>query len=179
MPAANISIANPTSARKAVVGSAGSSQRKPLVPITTPARSSPTTTGISACLPSASSGPARPASTIRARTPNVITLIVLHDGGLHRVSYEERRRVQPDRHHATDQPGQSAIVIESAVSGLDVLPLAGRAVNILRRGSVRGGGKGRLKPIEEGNLRCLHPSARLVEIEPLDAVDLGECLDDA
>ena len=77
MPAANISIANPTSARKAVVGSAGSSQRKPLIPITTPARSSPTTTGTSACLPNASSGPARPARTIRARTPNVIRLIVL------------------------------------------------------------------------------------------------------
>ncbi len=41
------------------------------------------------------------------------------------------------------------------------------------------GGKGRLKPIEEGNLRCLQPSACLVEIEPFDAVDLGECLDGA
>ena len=41
------------------------------------------------------------------------------------------------------------------------------------------GCKGRMKPIEEGNLRCLQPSACLVEIEPLDAVNLGECLDDA
>ena len=138
MPAANISIANPISARKAVVGSAGSSQRKPLIPITTPARSSPTTTGRSACLPNASSGPARPARTIRARTPNVIRLIVPQ-----------------------------------------VLRPAGRAARVLRRGSVRGGGEGRLKSIEEGNLRCLQPSACLIEGEPLDAVDLGECLDDA
>ena len=43
----------------------------------------------------------------------------------------------------------------------------------------RVGCKGRLKPIEEGNLRCLQPSACLVEIEPFDAVDLGECLDGA
>jgi hypothetical protein len=41
------------------------------------------------------------------------------------------------------------------------------------------GCKGRLKPIEEGNLRRLQPSACLVEIEPSDAVDLGECLDGA
>jgi hypothetical protein len=34
-----------------------------------------------------------------------------------------------------------------------------------------------LKPIEEGNLRCLQPPACLVEIEPLDSVDLGEGLD--
>ena len=39
--------------------------------------------------------------------------------------------------------------------------------------------EGRLKSIEEGNLRCLQPSACLVEIEPFDAVDLGECLDGA
>src|SRR4029079_11178203 len=41
------------------------------------------------------------------------------------------------------------------------------------------GCKGGLKPIEEGNLRCLQPSACLVEIEPFDAVDLGECQDGA
>ena len=41
------------------------------------------------------------------------------------------------------------------------------------------GCEGRLKLIEEGNLRCLQPSACLVEIEPFDAVDLGECLDGA
>jgi hypothetical protein len=34
------------------------------------------------------------------------------------------------------------------------------------------GCKGRLKPIEEGNLRCLQPSLYLVEIEPLDTVNL-------
>jgi hypothetical protein len=37
--------------------------------------------------------------------------------------------------------------------------------------------QGRLKPIEEGRLGCLQPSACLVEIEPFDPVDLGECLD--
>jgi hypothetical protein len=36
-----------------------------------------------------------------------------------------------------------------------------------------------LKPIEEGNLRCLQPSACLVEVEPFDAVDLGEGLNRA
>src|SRR5215510_5366268 len=41
------------------------------------------------------------------------------------------------------------------------------------------GCEGRAKPIEEGNLRCLEPSACLVEIEPFDTVDLGERLDDA
>src|SRR5262249_53417062 len=41
------------------------------------------------------------------------------------------------------------------------------------------GCEGLLKPIEEGNLRCLQPSACLVEIEPFDTVDLGERLDDA
>ena len=41
MPATNINIANPTSARNTVVGSSGSSQPKPLFPITTPAASSP------------------------------------------------------------------------------------------------------------------------------------------
>ena len=41
------------------------------------------------------------------------------------------------------------------------------------------GCKRRLKPIEEGNLRCLQSSACLVEIEPFDAVDLRECLDGA
>lgn len=39
--------------------------------------------------------------------------------------------------------------------------------------------KGRLQPIEEGDLCCLQPSACLVEIEPFDAIDLRECLDDA
>ena len=76
--------------------------------------------------------------------------------------------------HAELRSSRSA----TSVSGLTVLQIAGRGVNILHRGSVRGGGKGRLKPIEEGNLRRLHPSACLIEIEPFDAIDLGECLHD-
>src|SRR5581483_7785071 len=43
----------------------------PDFPITTPATSSPTTTGTTARRPNASSGPASPARTTSARTPNV------------------------------------------------------------------------------------------------------------
>ena len=39
-------------------------------------------------------------------------------------------------------------------------------------------GEGGLEPLEEGNLCCLQPAACLVELEPLDTVDLGKGLDD-
>ena len=62
-PAANISIAKPTTARNAVVCSAESTQPKPVFPTSTPAASSPTTTGTS---PPRVEGQERPAET-RAR----------------------------------------------------------------------------------------------------------------
>ena len=40
-------------------------------------------------------------------------------------------------------------------------------------------GQGRLQPIEERNLRRFQPAVCLVEVEPLDPVDLGKRLNDA
>ena len=61
---------------------------------------------------------------------------------------------------------------QSPLNGCAVQPVSG---HLPRRWSR----EGRLKPIEERSLRCLQSSACLVEIEPFDAVDLGECLDGA
>src|SRR5262249_15638365 len=72
IPALNMSIAKPTSAMNAVVGSAGSSRPKPVLPIAMPAASSPTTTGTNPRRPTASSRPASPAATTSARTPKPI-----------------------------------------------------------------------------------------------------------
>src|SRR5262249_13167649 len=66
------SIAKPIAARNAVVGSFGSTQRKPESPTTSPPRSSPTMTGTSTRPLAERSGPASPASTITERIPKVI-----------------------------------------------------------------------------------------------------------
>jgi hypothetical protein len=68
-PTVNMSIAKPTSLRKSTVGSVVSTASSPVRPITTPARISPITSGTKMLRPAPSSGPARPASTINARTP--------------------------------------------------------------------------------------------------------------
>jgi hypothetical protein len=68
-PTVNINIAKPTSLRNCTVGSATSTASRPVRPTTTPARTSPITTGTNAPRPTPSSGPAKPASTINASTP--------------------------------------------------------------------------------------------------------------
>jgi hypothetical protein len=78
--------------------------------------------------------------------------------------------IYPRRRHG-DRVGRSGPTVELIAEA----PSTFRAEDRLRVVAW----KGRLKAIEEGNLRCLQSSARLVEIEPFDAVDLGECLDGA
>src|SRR5436190_20927514 len=55
---------------------------------------------------------------------------------------------------------------------------AGRESSERAGGSLVGrlptGSDGRLQPVDERSLRVLDPAARLVEVEPLDAVDLRE-----
>ena len=70
-PTVNISITKPMSPRNRTVGSAGSTASSPVRPTTTPATISPITTGTNTLRPAPSSGPARPASTIKASTPKV------------------------------------------------------------------------------------------------------------
>ena len=69
VPTTNISIAKPISARKATVGSRGSSHPAPLGPRATPAMTSPTTSGSPTRGSAASNGPARPASTTSVSRP--------------------------------------------------------------------------------------------------------------
>ena len=71
IPAANISIAKPIEAMNAVVGSLGSTQPNPDFPTTSPATSSPTTTGTSTRSLDENSGPTSPASTITVRIPKL------------------------------------------------------------------------------------------------------------
>ena len=71
VPTTNISMANPTSDRNAVVGSAGSIHSRPVRPSSTPAAISPTTSGNTSRGSPASSGPASPAATMSASSPKL------------------------------------------------------------------------------------------------------------
>lgn len=74
IPAANISIAKPISARNDNVGLPGSIASMPVLPNAMPASSSPTTTGAIPCPAAASSGPAKPQRPISASVPKLIRL---------------------------------------------------------------------------------------------------------
>lgn len=72
MPTVSISIAKPTSPRKEIVVSAGSTAPSTAGPTTIPAAISPIITGTKRVPTTPSSGPASPASTITVNVPKSI-----------------------------------------------------------------------------------------------------------